>query len=158
MTRLEKQKRLNREIATELDKYQVVLEYGRLFLDRDKQIRDNFKWVSYVKKGCLTGGCIDLIIALLIAFISSELFNKYYVHLIVILVLTIIIYIVVIFMNRKKIAIKLNDDDKNQLTKLLDNLQDYLFMLGEWMKDVDSHIAQDLKILERIYVVHSDGS
>ena len=99
MTRLEKQKRLNREIATELDKYQVVLEYGRLFLDRDKQIRDNFKWVSYVKKGCLTGGCIDLIIALLTAFISSELFNKYYVHLIVILVLTIIIYIVVIFMN-----------------------------------------------------------
>ena len=129
MTRLEKQKRLNREIATELDKYQVILEYGRLFLDRDKQIRDNYKWISYAKKGCLTGGCIDLIVALLTAFISSELFEKYYVYMIIVLVLTIIIYIAIIFINRKKIAQKLNDVDKNQLIKLLDNLQDYLFML-----------------------------
>ena len=150
MTRLEKQKRLNREIATELDKYQVILEYGRLFLDRDKQIRDNYKWISYAKKGCLTGGCIDLIVALLTAFISSELFEKYYVYMIIVLVLTIIIYIAIIFINRKKIAQKLNDVDKNQLIKLLDNLQDYLFMLGEWMKEVDSHIEQEKKILDII--------
>ena len=53
MTRLEKQKRLNREIAIELDKYQVVLEYGRLFLDRDKQIRDNFNLnISYSGNLC----------------------------------------------------------------------------------------------------------
>ena len=91
-----------------------------------------------------------MIVALLTAFISSELFEKYYVYMIIVLVLTIIIYIAIIFINRKKIAQKLNDVDKNQLIKLLDNLQDYLFMLGEWMKEVDSHIEQDKKILDII--------
>ena len=37
------QQRLNEEIAYELDKYQVMLEYGRMYLDNESKARKNLK-------------------------------------------------------------------------------------------------------------------
>jgi len=60
MTVAEYQKRLNQDIARELDKYQVMLEYGRMLLDKDKRIRRSYKWISLSKKKLHKWSCIGL--------------------------------------------------------------------------------------------------
>ena len=44
---MSEQQRLNEEIAYELDKYQVMLEYGRIYLDYDRAIRKKYAWMNY---------------------------------------------------------------------------------------------------------------
>lgn len=100
---MSEQQRLNEEIAYELDKYQVMLEYGRIYLDYDRAIRKKYAWMNYAN-----------------------------------------------FMHRKQVANLISAEDKDKLKSLLDNLQTYLHKLGEWMKDVDSHIKQNKSVLDII--------
>lgn len=67
MGKRSEQQRLNLDIAYELDKYQVMLEYGRLILDRDKAIRDKYRWMSFLKIGCLSGTAIEFLFTVLTA-------------------------------------------------------------------------------------------
>lgn len=144
------QKRLNLDIAYELDKYQVMLEYGRLFLDRDKAIRDKYRWMSYVKGGCLSGVAMDLIIAIITALISKDAFFKWLPYILLTFVLSLLLYILFLFTHRKLISKLVSRDDKHILERLLDNLQSYLHQLGEWLKSVDSHIVQTKKLIGEI--------
>lgn len=144
------QKRLNLDIAYELDKYQVMLEYGRLFLDRDKAIRDKYRWMSYVKGGCLSGVAMDLIIAIITALISKDAFFKWLPYILLTFVLSLLLYILFLFTHRKPISKLVSRDDKHILERLLDNLQSYLHQLGEWLKSVDSHIVQTKKLIGEI--------
>lgn len=144
------QQRLNEEIAYELDKYQVMLEYGRMYLDNNKTIRKKYAWIKYVKNGCLCGTVIDLILAAATKLISSDSFSAYLPYFIVVLVLGLVLYILFLFIHRKQIAKLISAEDKTELKALLDNLQAYLHKLGEWMKDVDSHIEQKKSVLDKI--------
>lgn len=144
------QQRINEEIAYELDKYQVMLEYGRLFLDRDKAIHDKHKWMNYAKTGCLSGAAIDIAISITTSIFSTEAFVKYLPWMLIILVAAIAIYFVLLFSHRKRLANLISKDDKEELKHLLDNLQEYLHKLGEWLKDVDSHIVQKKGVLDKI--------
>ena len=136
------QQRLNEEIAYELDNYQVMLEYGRLYLDDDKANRKKYAWMNYAKKGCLSGIALDLIMAVATKLISSESFSAYLPYVLIVLVLGLILYLLFLFMHRNRIAKLISVEEKAALKELLDNLQSYLHKLGEWMKDVDSHIEQ----------------
>ena len=150
MKNRDKQQRLNQDIAYELDKYQVILEYGRLFLDRDKAIRDKYKWISHGKWGCFTSVAIDVVVAIITALISADMFSKWLPYMLVVLVLSLLIYILFVFSHRKSISNLVGEKDKDRLERLLDNLQKYLHQLGEWSKSVDSHIKQTDEFLEAI--------
>ena len=145
-----KQQRLNEEIAYELEKYQVMLEYGRMYLDDDKAIRKKYAWINYAKKGCLSGLAIDLIMAIVTKLISSESFSAYLPYILIVLVLGMTLYLLFLFMHRNRIAKLISVEEKAALKELLDNLQSYLHKLGEWMKDVDSHIEQKKSVLDLI--------
>ena len=119
------QQRLNEEIAYELDKYQVMLEYGRMYLDDDKAIRKKYAWMNYAKNGCLSGIAVDLIMAVATQLISSDSFSAYLPYFLIVLVLGLILYLLFLF-------------------------QSYLHKLGEWMKDVDSHFEQKKGVLDKI--------
>lgn len=43
------QERLNNCIAEELNKWQPILEYGRIYLDEDKALRDKYRWLIWIK-------------------------------------------------------------------------------------------------------------
>ena len=144
------QQRLNEEIAYELDNYQVMLEYGRLYLDDDKANRKKYAWMNYAKKGCLSGIALDLIMAVATKLISSESFSAYLPYVLIVLVLGLILYLLFLFMHRNRIAKLISVEEKAALKELLDNLQSYLHKLGEWMKDVDSHIEQKKSVLDII--------
>ena len=145
-----KQQRLNEEIAYELEKYQVMLEYGRMYLDDDKAIRKKYAWINYAKKGCLSGLAIDLIMAIVTKLISSESFSAYLPYILIVLVLGMTLYLLFLFMHRNRIAKLISAEEKATLKELLDNLLSYLHKLGEWMKDVDSHIEQKKSVLDLI--------
>ncbi len=147
---MSEQQRLNEEIAYELDKYQVMLEYGRIYLDYDRAIRKKYAWMNYAKNGCLSAVAIELIIAAATQLISSDIFSAYLSYFLIILVLGLILYILFLFMHRKQVANLISAEDKDKLKTLLDNLQTYLHKLGEWMKDVDSHIKQNKSVLDII--------
>lgn len=144
------QQRLNEEIAYELDNYQVMLEYGRLYLDDDKANRKKYAWMNYAQKGCLSGIALDLIMAVATKLISSESFSAYLPYVLIVLVLGLILYLLFLFMHRNRIAKLISVEEKAALKELLDNLQSYLHKLGEWMKDVDSHIEQKKSVLDII--------
>lgn len=150
MEKRSEQQRVNLDIAYELDKYQVMLEYGRLFLDRDKAIRDKYKWMSYVKSGCLSGTLLDTIFAIITAIISAETFTKWLPFMLVVLLLLLITYIFFLYTHRKAISKLLSKADIVELDVLLNNLQKYLYQLGEWMKTLDSHIVQANKLVSEI--------
>ena len=144
------QQRLNEEIAYELDNYQVMLEYGRLYLDDDKANRKKYAWMNYAKKGCLSGIALDLIMAVATKLISSESFSAYLPYVLIVLVLGLILYLLFLFMHRNRIAKLISVEEKAALKELLDNLQSYLHKLGECMKYVDSHIEQKKSVLDII--------
>ena len=146
----DEQQRLNEEIAYELDKYQVMLEYGRIYLDNDKAIRKKYAWMNYAKKGCLSGIAVDLIIAVTTQLFSSASFSTYLPCFLVVFVLGIVMYILFLFTHRNRIANLISADDKSELKTLLDTLQAYIHKLGEWLKDVDSHIEQKKGVVDKI--------
>lgn len=144
------QQRVNLDIAYELDKYQVMLEYGRLFLDRDKAIRDKYKWMSFVKSGCLSGVILEVAVAVITAIVSAETFTEWLPYMLAILLLILLLYVIFLFAHRKAISKLVGKEDKDELGVLLDNLQKYLNQLGEWMKSVDSHIEQTRTVVVEI--------
>lgn len=150
MTVAEQQKRLNQELAQELDKYQVMLEYGRMLLDRDKQIRKSYKWVTLAKCSCLGGAAIDLGVAAVTALLSSDLFVNYLTIMLAIFVISIFVFVAILYKNRNKISKLIDDDEKETFVGLMNELQEYLYKLGEWLKDVDSHIQQKSEVIRNI--------
>lgn len=150
MEKRSEQQRVNLDIAYELDKYQVMLEYGRLFLDRDKSIRDKYKWMSFVKGGCLSGAAIEILVALITAFVSAETFTEWLPYMFVVFLISLILYVAFLYAHRKAISKLVSKEDKAELDVLLDNLQKYLNQLGEWMKSVDSHIEQTKTVVVEI--------
>ena len=46
MNRKSEQQRLNEALAYELDKYQVILEYGRVKLAVSNEIRKKYRWIT----------------------------------------------------------------------------------------------------------------
>lgn len=150
MEKRSEQQRLNLDIAYELDKYQVMLEYGRLFLDRDKSIRDKYKWMLFVKSGCLSGVILEIAVAVITAIVSADTFTEWLPYMLAILLFILLLYVAFLFAHRKAISKLVGKDDKDELVVLLDELQKYLNQLGEWIKSVDSHIEQNKTVVVEI--------
>lgn len=129
------QEQLNNNIAEELNKWQPILEYGRIYLDEDKAIRDKYKWLVIIKEHWAWGLLLTLIEGI-VSFISKITFL--YILLGLFLVIT-IAAIVVIYIHRKTISSIVNEKDKTELEGLLDKTNSYLSSLGRWLAELDSH-------------------
>ncbi len=150
MEKRSEQQRVNLDIAYELDKYQVILEYGRLFLDRDKSIKDKYKWMIFAKRGFVSGFFIELIVSVITAIISAEAFTRWLPCILIVLLISLILTVFFCYIHRKAIGKLVSKEDKDELNALLNDLQKYLYQLGEWLKSVDSHIKQTTTIVSEI--------
>lgn len=129
------QEQLNNCIAEELNKWQPILEYGRILLDEDKNLRDKYKWLIPIKRYWPWG----VVLTLSDGMISHICNVKLLWVLFVLLVLLMIIVIVIIYNHRGVFAKLVDKDNRKELESLLDITNNYLLTLGRWLVDLDSH-------------------
>ena len=60
---MQEQRELNNNILDNLKTYQSILEYGRVLLDMDKDIRDKYKWIFLIKNKVVLPASIVLELA-----------------------------------------------------------------------------------------------
>lgn len=130
------QEQLNNCIAEELNKWQPILEYGRIYLDEDKALRDKYKWLIWLKT-CWPWSLGLTIIEGAISLFCSQ--NLLYILLGVFIFVTIAISFV-IYKNRNVISKFASENDKFELNRLLEITNSYLSKLGRWLAELDSHI------------------
>lgn len=140
------QEQLNNTIAEELNKWQPILEYGRIYLDEDKAIRDRYKWLVIIKEHWTWGLALTLIEGI-VSFISK--ITILYILLCIFLVMTIAV-IVVIYINRETISSIVNEKVRTELEVLLDKTNSYLSSLGRWLAELDSHKKLSSQMINQI--------
>ena len=145
------QEQLNNCIAEELNKWQPILEYGRIYLDEDKALRDKYKWLIWLKT-CLPWSLGLTIIEGIISLFCSQ--NLLYLLLGVFVIVTIAVS-VIIYKNRNVISKFVSESDKSELNRLLETTNSYLSKLGRWLAELDSHIkvsSTTVKSIEKEYI------
>ena len=129
------QEQVNNNIAEELNKWQPIFEYGRIFLDEDKALRDKYKWLIFLKKYLPWGFGLTVIEGIL-SFWSNTTFMYVVLGL---FVLFIIVAIVIIYRNRITISKIVDMEKRAELEGLLELTNNYLSKLGRWLAELDSH-------------------
>ena len=70
------QDQLNTDIAQELNKWQPIVEYGRLKIDEDNDIRSEYKWLIIFKNsvaGQLISTIIDFVLSQKVSYTNDSL-------------------------------------------------------------------------------------
>jgi len=93
---------------------------------------------------------LDFIVSFITAIFSSETFAKHFPFMLALLLLSVFIYVAILYKNRNKISQLFDEEEKNEFITLMDRLHEYLCKLGEWLKDVDSHIQQNNEVIRSI--------
>lgn len=150
MTKDDLQKRINQDIEEYLNTYQVMLEYGRLLLDKDKSIRDSYRWIAMARKGLFASAMIEIILWIVNHFLSAEVLEKYMPIIITLLTLSILAYVFLFYYHRKKLANLLLKDDKKELMRQLDDLQSFLNQLYKWLKTIAYGMSPTMDLLNEI--------
>lgn len=138
MTKDSLQKRINQDIEEHLNTYQVILEYARLFLDKDKQTRANYKWIKIAGKGFFSGTALSIILWIEDKAIPSIsiTFETYMLVLILLFVIFGVGGIVLAYWKRHQIACLIEKDEKKELARLMDNLHMFINLLILHLKTV----------------------
>lgn len=147
---MQEQRELNNNILDELKTYQSILEYGRVLLDKDKEIRDKYKWIVLIKnKAVLPASIIIELISAIITYIipTTSLFN---VTILGGLILVCILSIRYVF--RKDINRLINKKDKEKIRKHLDAVNDYLFKLDKWIKALSPKYKRSSDYIQAIKI------
>lgn len=145
------QEQLNNCIAEELNKWQPILEYGRIYLDEDKALRDKYKWLTWLKT-CWPWSLGLTILEGAISLLCSQ--TILYVLLGVFALITIAASII-IYHNRKIISKFASEIDKSELISLLEVTNSYLSKLGRWLAELDSHfkvVSSKVVSIEKEYI------
>lgn len=146
-----KQEQLNTYIAEEMNKWQPILEYGRIYLDEDKALRDKYMWLIWLKT------CLPWSLGLTIIEGAFSLFcnqSLLYILLSIFIFFTIAISLV-IYKNRNVISKFAGENDKSELNSLLEATNSYLSKLGRWLAELDSHIktvSTTVDAIEKEYI------
>lgn len=147
MNEKSEQQRLNEALAFELDKYQVVLEYGRVMLAASDGIRKKYRWVTNCPTSVLVIGIIGDIVSAIIGAINSL---EILLAIAFLLFGLLCAYFVTRFSIRKDLATIMDKEEYDSLVKLLDNLSAYISRLSRWIEDMDSHIVAPKADIARI--------
>jgi hypothetical protein len=145
------QERLNNCIAEELNKWQPILEYGRIYLDEDKALRDKYRWLIWIKT-CWPWSFGLTIIEGIISLFCGQ--NLLYILLGVFVIVTIAVSLI-IYKNRNVISKFASESDKSELNRLLENTNSYISKLSRWLAELDNHIkvsSTTVKSIEKEYI------
>lgn len=131
------QQRLNESICYELDKWQILKEYGLIMLDKDKEIRNRYKWINHLKKSIFVSMILDAS-SLLFSIISDSCIAWV---ITIVLVVIFLLITLVYYKLRKELYFLLADTTRDELIDLLERLNSYISKLGFWLEELDSHIV-----------------
>ncbi len=153
---MSEQQELNNFIASELDTHQIILEYGRVLLDNDKEIRDKYKWItSIVSNRSLS---ISALLEFILPFITTSdyiFIDTIAIILLVLLALFISGALIYRQKHKKDFAKLINKKEKEILLKKITVLSSYISNLDMWIKEVgrDSKRSRDFlqKIKQELY-------
>lgn len=143
------QQRINNDICYEFDKYQVMLEYGRIFLDETSSIERKYRWL---KLSSPTSTIITLCIEIACTIIGS--FTPISLPLIISLgsfvFLAFLFYMTLRFIYRKSLSKIISKEDRAELCSILDKLSYYLSELDKDIRLVDVNVKTPINILKQI--------
>lgn len=143
------QQRINKDICYEFDKYQVILEYGRIFLDETSSIERKYRWLKLssststiitlcIEIVCTILGSINLISFPIIIALGSFIF------------LAFILYMTLRFIFRKPLGIMISKEERTELCSILDKLNGYLSELDKSIRLVDVNVKTPNNLLKQI--------
>jgi hypothetical protein len=125
------QEQLNNCIAEELNKWQPILEYARIYIDEAKDFRKNHLWANCWKPTLLIEGLGTVICAIISKI--EDLSVLCYIGIFLFLLLCITAF--VCYKYRKKLVSK---DEIEKLCNLSVNLNKYIIRLQTWLVSLDN--------------------
>ena len=137
---MQDQKELNKIIRDDLEAYQSILEYGRILLDRDKKIRDKYKWIGLIKNEKIVSVSAVLDLG---SFIATWFSPIKVLFLIVGLLTVFLIFILYIrYKYREDISQLISKEDKDKMKEHLKAINNYLFHLDRWVRDLSPYYTR----------------
>lgn len=143
---MNEQERINTAIAYELDKYQVILEYGRVMLGASDDVKRKYYWAMIPNWGIVISVVAD-IISTMVGSIANIEFLLYIASAVSFLL---IYFFVVRFTFRKDLSLLMKREEYYELDSLLKNLNSYLSKLARWISLVDINIQVKKTVIEQI--------
>lgn len=145
------QEQLNNYIAEDLNKWQPIIEYARIFLDEDKALRDRYKWLLYIKR-CLPWSLIISLLGAVLSFYNDKFTLSVTLGLFSVVVVIAAIYI---WRQKDKLSKLVDEKDRMKLEHLMDSTNKYLSKLKRWLAELDSHSkvsAKDVSSIEKQFI------
>lgn len=145
------QEQLNNYIAEDLNKWQPIIEYARIFLDEDKALRAKYKWLIYIKN-CLPWSFLLSMFGAVLSF-----YNDKFVLSVILATCAVFIIIAAIFIwhQKEKLSRLVDEKDRIELEHLMDSTNKFLSKLKRWLAELDSHSkvsAKDVSSIEKQFV------
>lgn len=123
------QDQLNTDIAQELNKWQPIVEYSRMKIDEDSEVRKNFRWLVWLNK-CKFGG---IIVTVAQSILTACFSNSILYIVLLILLSAMVIFGIILFVNRRTLKKIMRDSEKKELGSLLDDGNRYIDNLGRML-------------------------
>lgn len=140
------QEQLSTQIGEELDRWQVILEYGRIQLDNDKSIRNKYKWLSYLKESAI----VSLIATVFGVIVSSISDIEILWYIIVALSIVFLFLCLLLWGYRIEIRQLVTEEERKELETLHDKLGKYLLLLSNSIRELDCHVKIKQTDIDRI--------
>ena len=123
------QDQLNTDIAQELNKWQPIVEYSRMKIDEDSEVRMNFRWLVWLNKCKLWG-----IIATVAQGVLTASFSCSILYIVLVILLSAMVILgIVLYVNRRTLKKIMKDSEKKELGSLLDDGVRYIDNLGRML-------------------------
>lgn len=143
---MNEQERINTAIAYELDKYQVILEYGRVMLGASDDVKRKYYW-AMIPNWVIVISVVADIISAMVGSIANIEFLLYIASAVFFLL---ICFFVVRFTIRKDLSLLMKREEYYELDSLLKNQNSYLSKLARWISLVDINIQVKKTVIEQI--------
>lgn len=145
------QEQLNNYIAEDLNKWQPIIEYARIFLDEDKALRAKYKWLIYIKN-CLPW---SLLISLVGAILSY--YNDKFILFITLGVCCAFMVAAAYFIWQQKdrLSMLVSEKERLELESLMESTNKFLSKLKRWLAELDYHSkvkTNDVISIEKQYL------
>lgn len=143
---MNEQERINTAIAYELDKYQVIFEYGRVMLGASDDVKRKYYW-AMIPNWVIVISVVADIISAMVGSIANIEFLLYIASAVFFLL---ICFFFVRFTIRKDLSLLMKREEYYVLDSLLKNLNSYLSKLARWISLVDINIQVKKTVIEQI--------
>ena len=145
------QEQLNNYIAEDLNKWQPIVEYARIFLDEDKALRERYKWLLYIK-GYLPWSFILSLLGAVLSFYNDITILSVILGICSVFIIISTIYI---WCQKDNLSKLVDEKDKMKLEHLMDLTNKYISKSSRWLAELDSHLkvsAKDVSLIEKQFI------